>query len=39
MMERSRAPISENCNVRGIGVAVSVNVSTFTFKLFQLFFD
>ena len=29
--ERSRAPISENCKVRGIGVAVMVRVSTLTF--------
>ena len=28
-IERSRAPINENCSVRGIGVAVNVNVSTF----------
>ena len=28
MMDRSRAPKSENCNVRGMGVAVSVRVST-----------
>ena len=28
MMLRSRAPISENCRVLGIGVAVSVRVST-----------
>ena len=30
MTDKSREPISENCNVRGIGVAVSVSVSTFT---------
>ncbi len=28
MMDKSLAPISEKCNVRGIGVAVSVSVST-----------
>ena len=27
---RSRAPMSENCSVRGIGVALIVSVSTFT---------
>ena len=32
MLERSRAPIKENCKVRGIGVAVIVKVSTFTFS-------
>ena len=30
MTERSLAAISENCKVRGMGVAVRVNVSTFT---------
>ena len=28
MTDRSREPISENCSVRGIGVAVIVSVST-----------
>ena len=32
MMLMSRAPISENCRVRGIGVALIVSVSTFTFS-------
>ena len=30
MTEKSRAPISENCKVRGMGVAVRVSVSTLT---------
>ena len=30
MTDRSRDPMSENCNVRGMGVAVSVSVSTLT---------
>jgi hypothetical protein len=32
MIDRSRAPSNENWSVRGIGVAVSVKVSTFDFK-------
>ena len=32
-MLMSRAPISENCSVRGMGVALIVSVSTFTFIL------
>ncbi|MPM95590.1 hypothetical protein SDC9_142745 [bioreactor metagenome] len=35
MIDKSRAPISENCKVRGIGVAVMVMVSTFTFSSFS----
>ena len=30
MTDKSRDPINENCNVRGIGVAVRVSVSTET---------
>ena len=30
MALRSRAPINENCSVRGMGVALMVKVSTFT---------
>ena len=38
MMDRSRAPSSENCKVRGIGVAVRVRVSTecFIWRSFSL---
>ncbi|MNL47369.1 hypothetical protein D3C87_1701560 [compost metagenome] len=32
MILRSRALIRENCSVRGIGVAVRVNVSTFSLR-------
>ena len=35
MDERSRAPIKENCKVRGIGVADMVKVSTFVFICFS----
>ena len=38
MILKSRAPIKENCSVLGIGVAVSVNVSTVVFKVFSLSF-
>ena len=33
MMLMSRAPISENCSVRGIGVADMVSVSTLVFSV------
>ena len=33
IMERSLAAINENCSVLGIGVAVSVRVSTSVFRL------
>ena len=36
MTDRSREPISENCSVRGIGVAVRVSVSTLTAHLREL---
>ena len=36
MILRSRAPIKENCKVRGIGVAVSVSVSTVVRSVFSL---
>ncbi|MCK7538910.1 MAG: hypothetical protein MZV63_52225 [Marinilabiliales bacterium] len=35
MTDRSRAPMRENCSVRGIGVAVRVRVSTPALRLFQ----
>ena len=35
---KSRAPISENCKVRGIGVALIVRVSTFVFISFSFSF-
>ncbi len=38
MMLRSRAPMRLNCNVRGIGVAVNVNVSTEARNVFSLSF-
>jgi hypothetical protein len=34
--DKSRAAISENCSVLGIGVAVKVNVSTFAAIVFSL---
>lgn len=37
MLERSRALIKENCRVRGIGVAVVVKVSIFTFSYRSFF--
>jgi hypothetical protein len=37
--DKSRAAISENCNVLGIGVAVKVNVSTFAAIVFSLSFN
>jgi hypothetical protein len=36
--DKSRAAISENCSVLGIGVAVKVNVSTFAAIVFSLSF-
>ena len=36
IIERSRAPNKENCNVLGIGVAVNVKVSIFALKDFNL---
>jgi len=38
IIERSRAPISENCRVRGMGVAVSVSVSTFALRVLSFSF-
>ena len=38
MMLRSRAPIRENCSVRGMGVAVKVNVSTVARNVLSLSF-
>ena len=35
MVEKSRDPISENCNVLGIGVAVIVSVSILLFSCFS----
>ncbi len=35
IVDRSRAPISENCRVLGIGVALIVRVSTFTLSCFS----
>lgn len=33
MLERLRAPIRENCRVRGIGIAENVSISTLTCSL------
>ena len=35
MIDKSRAPINEKCNVRGMGVAVRVSVSTFVLMAFS----
>ena len=38
MILKSRAPINENCNVLGMGVAVKVSVSTEALNVFNLSF-